>query len=63
VVVYDVALDGAEGPFDVKVELLYQPVGFRWAANLRDMREFEPQRFTRYFDALSQRSAVILDQM
>jgi hypothetical protein len=33
-IVYRVDLGGAEGPFTVEVELLYQAVGYRWAENL-----------------------------
>ncbi len=59
-VVYEAPVGDAQGPFDVEVELLYQPIGFRWAENLRSFSAFEPQRFVRYYEALSRRSAVVL---
>jgi hypothetical protein len=41
----------AAGPFSVEVELLYQPIGFRWADNLRAVPGSEPPRFVRAYDA------------
>ena len=50
---YSVAVGGASGPFTVDVELLYQPIGFRWAQNLKGYSQaFEPRRFTEYYDAM-----------
>jgi cytochrome c551/c552 len=43
----------AAGPFSVQAELLYQPIGFRWAANLRPIPGTEPTRFNRAYDALA----------
>ena len=49
-------------PFKVEAELLYQPIGFRWAENLRAVDAPEPRAFNRAFDALAavswQRMAV-----
>jgi hypothetical protein len=36
-------------PFTVVVELIYQPIGFRWAENLRGFDLPEPRAFTRMF--------------
>src|SRR5204862_1905129 len=45
---------GAAGPFTVDVELLYQPIGFRWAQNLKGYTTApEPRRFTEYYDAMA----------
>jgi hypothetical protein len=41
------------GPFSVSAELLYQPIGFRWADNLRAVPGAEPPRFNRSYDALA----------
>lgn len=60
VVTYEIPLGNVEGPFTVEVEVLYQPIGFRWAQNLRPFLTFEPQRFVRYYSALSRQSAVAL---
>jgi hypothetical protein len=43
----------AVAPFSVEAELLYQPIGFRWADNLRPMPGPEPPRFNRTYDALA----------
>lgn len=59
-VTYEIPLGNAEGPFEVEVEVLYQPIGFRWAQNLRPFPTLEPQRFVRYYSALSRQSAVVL---
>ena len=48
------------GPFRADVELRYQPIGFRWAENLKEYRSFETDRFTRYFDEMSEGSATLL---
>jgi hypothetical protein len=53
VVRYSTVVTGAAGPFTVAVELLYQPISYRWAQNLAGYDEFEPQRFVRYYDSMS----------
>jgi hypothetical protein len=36
-----------------EAELLYQPIGFRWAQNLKPYSSaFEPRRFTEYYDGM-----------
>ncbi|MGB9605920.1 MAG: hypothetical protein ACPL88_08590, partial [Bryobacteraceae bacterium] len=55
-----VAIADGQGPFDIVTELYYQPIAFRWAANLRPYQAFEPQRFVRYFEAMAPASAVVL---
>lgn len=57
---YSVATGNSQGPFRVEAELYFQPVSFRWAANLRTYNAMEPQRFNRYYDAMSSGSAVVL---
>ncbi|MDY0213797.1 MAG: multiheme c-type cytochrome [Desulfuromonadaceae bacterium] len=59
-VVYRVPLAGHEGPFSVTAELLYQPIGYRWAQNLKQQQAEEIDRFVRYFDALAQNSWTVL---
>lgn len=52
-VTYSVPVTGS-GPFRVEAELLYQPIGFRWAHNLEGYHSAaEPRRFTTYYDAMS----------
>ena len=50
---YIVDARGAEGPFQVEAELLFQPIGFRWAQNLKPYSAAEPQRFVRYYDSMA----------
>ena len=51
---------GATGPFKVKAELWYQPIGFRWAHNLAPYQASEPQRMVRYYEAAAGNSATVL---
>jgi len=57
---YVVAVDRAAGPFTVTAELLYQPIGYRWANNLKPYDAAEPRRFTGYYDEMSASSAATL---
>jgi hypothetical protein len=57
---YVVALGQSQGPYEVSAELWYQPIGFRWAQNLKPYQAMEPQRFVRYYEAMSVGSAVPL---
>jgi hypothetical protein len=58
---FAVPVNEADGPFRVTAELMYQPIGYRWANNLNayDAR-FEPKRFTGYYDAMKGQTAVTL---
>jgi hypothetical protein len=51
---------GATGPFRVEAELLYQPVGYRWANNLKTYDASEPRRFTAMYDSMQNGTAVPL---
>jgi hypothetical protein len=58
---YAVATGGGQGPFTVQAELWYQPVGFRWANNLKTYNSaMEPRRFTGYYDAMGGATGVVL---
>ena len=57
---YTVPLGGASGPFTVDAELLYQPIGYRWANNLKKYDAPEPRRFTSYYDSMSAASSTTL---
>ncbi|HVS13845.1 MAG TPA: hypothetical protein VMV46_07975 [Thermoanaerobaculia bacterium] len=57
---YVVPLGGAPGPYRVEAVLRYQPIGFRWARNLGPYQSFETERFTRYWNAMSEVSATEL---
>jgi hypothetical protein len=57
---YVVDVSGAEGPFIVDVELMYQPIGYRWAHNLGDQEAEEIERFIGYYEEMAGSSAVVL---
>ena len=57
---YAIPTGSGQGPFRVEAELWFQPISFRWATNLKAYNAMEPQRFTRYYDAMSSGSAVML---
>ncbi len=58
VIHYRVSTKTMAGPFHVKAELWYQPIGYRWAHNLEPYKADEPQRFVGYYESESRRSAV-----
>lgn len=49
---YLVEVNDASGPFTVKVELLYQSIGYRWAENLRSYNTELTERFIGFYDAI-----------
>jgi hypothetical protein len=53
-----VDLGEAPGPFTLTVELLYQPVGFRWLEDLRSQPSSETERFLEYFAAVDRTDLV-----
>jgi len=57
---YSVDVPAGAGPFQVDVELLYQPIGFRWAHNLEKYDAREPKRFVNYFNAAASASWVVV---
>jgi hypothetical protein len=57
---YSVAVGGGEAPFQVEAELCYQPIGYRWAMNLKPYDATEPKRFVAYYEAMGSSSAVTL---
>ncbi|MEJ2503627.1 MAG: hypothetical protein P8177_10015, partial [Gemmatimonadota bacterium] len=57
---YEVPVYIAARPLEVRVELLYQPIGFRWARNLGTFESVETDRFVRYYTELSAGSAARL---
>jgi hypothetical protein len=59
---YSIPVGNAQGPFQVEAKLWFQPISYRWAENLRPYEAMEPQRFTRYYDAMSSGSAVMIDE-
>ncbi|MEQ1949084.1 MAG: hypothetical protein ABL995_17970 [Bryobacteraceae bacterium] len=59
---YSVATNGAQGPFQVEVEVWYQPIGYRWAMNLKQYNSMEPKRFVGYYESAAPGSGVRLAQ-
>ncbi len=57
---YSVDVGNAVGPFDVDVELWYQPIGYRWANNLKGYDADEPRRFTGYYDSMGTGGSILL---
>jgi hypothetical protein len=58
---YSVAVTAADGPFEVEAELLYQPIGHRWAQNLKVYNSAaEPRRFTMYYDGMANGATATL---
>jgi hypothetical protein len=57
---YSVPLPDAQGPFHIEVELMYQPIGFRWAHNLGPYQAMETQRFVNYYETSSTGTAITL---
>jgi hypothetical protein len=57
---YTVDISTAEGPFIVDVELMYQPIGYRWAHNLGDQKADEIERFIDYYEEMADSSSVVL---
>ncbi len=57
---YSIAVGDAQGPFRVEVELWYQPIGYRWAMNLKGYDAVEPRRFVGYYEEMASGSGVVL---
>ena len=57
---YVIQTGGAGGPFEIDVALRFQPIGFRWAANLQTYDAPEPRRFVRYYQEMSDSSSTWL---
>jgi hypothetical protein len=60
IIKYSVELGQAAGPFEIDADLWYQPIGYRWANNLKPYDAEEPRRFTGYYDATGAGGAVLL---
>ena len=57
---YSIPTGNAQGPFQVEVELWFQPISFRWATNLKSYKAMETERFTGYYETMSSGSGVML---
>jgi hypothetical protein len=60
---YNLNVKSARGPLKIDAELLYQPISFRWANNLKLYgKAAEPRRFTRFYDSMAEFSAEVLSR-
>lgn len=50
----------ASGPLTVTATLYFQPIGFRWAENLKAYEAPEPARFVRYYQSMASESALAI---
>ena len=58
---YAINLGEIQGPIRVDAELCYQPIGYRWANNLKAYNAAaEPRRFTGFFDSMAKASSEVL---
>jgi hypothetical protein len=57
---YNIDVARAQGPFQILVELWYQPIGFRWAQNLRLQPAPETNRFVAYYESMADVSGTVL---
>lgn len=57
---YSVLVKEHKRPFQVKVELWYQPIAFRWAQNLKQQNSGEIDRFVSYYNEFSSISGITL---
>jgi len=57
---YVVGVGSASGPFQVEVELWYQPIGYRWAQTLGEYDTAESAQFMRFFNGVSSNSRALL---
>ena len=55
---YAIDVGDAQGPLAIEVTLWFQPIGFRWAHNLRPYDAHETQRFLGYYEAMASGSAI-----
>ena len=53
-------VEAGSGPLQIEARLLFQPIAFRWADNLRAYDAPEPRRFVRYWDAMAGASSLPL---
>ena len=57
---YAVNVGATNGPFQVEVEVWYQPIGYRWAQNLGEYDTPESAQFMGFFEGVSSASGALL---
>ena len=62
-VTYSIDVGSDPGPYDLRVEMRFQPISFRWAQNLqRHGKAGEIARFTSYYNAMARASSTVLTE-
>jgi hypothetical protein len=59
---YSVDVGASQGPFQVDAELRFQPIGFRWAQNLKPYDAMETRRFVSFYDSMSSGVSEVIAQ-
>ncbi|MBN2320952.1 MAG: hypothetical protein JXR49_17870 [Acidobacteria bacterium] len=57
---YSIDLKQDAGPYTIQAELLYQPIGYRWARNLGLQKADETGKFVSFYDSMAEASAAVL---
>jgi hypothetical protein len=57
---FSLALNKAQGPFQIEAELWYQPISYRWGQNLRQYDKAESDRFIGFYEKLAPSSSIML---
>lgn len=57
---YRLSLAGSVDTVNVTARLIYQPIAFRWAQNLREYDAFETNRFVGYYEENAKASTTVL---
>jgi hypothetical protein len=57
---YSIDAASGDGPFQIDVELRFQPIGYRWAQNLKPYDAPETARFVNYYDSMAPSSSETL---
>ncbi len=59
---YSVDVGSSQGPFQIDVELRFQPIAFRWAQNLKPYDAPETRRFVGYYESMSSSASDVIAQ-
>jgi hypothetical protein len=59
---YEIDVPAGSRSLEIDVELLFQPIGYRWAHNLDAYDAPEPKRFVGYYKATSSSTSVVVSR-
>jgi hypothetical protein len=57
---YVIPVTAGSRPLSIHAEFWYQPIGFRWAQNLKQQQAAEIDRFVSYFNENSRQSGIVM---